>query len=282
MDTDTYKNLVAEVTQIPTGSKTIWAEKSKLCMMYIEFRNMDIIRHNLNNICNVYGGGDVSLAIVYSGDNEEVVKDTTKNWKNVRYMKMYHQNVDVNEYSRLLTSYQFWDKFSEFEHFLTNSLDSYIFKKIPEKFFNYDIVGGPCGHFYIPLNGRIMNICSTTCMCPRCQAGDHEFKAPNYIDTPIKFLMLNGGFYLRKVSSVKELCRIKPWSGEPDDVYFAISNLSRPSREEACEFGIQDFKYDGIPTGCHQIWLKHEETYVRSLFKNKIPTTDKYGQTRRN
>ena len=81
MDTDTYKNLVAEVTQIPTGSKTIWAEKSKLCMMYIEFRNMDIIRHNLNNICNVYGGGDVSLAIVYSGDNEEVVKDTTKTGK---------------------------------------------------------------------------------------------------------------------------------------------------------------------------------------------------------
>ena len=162
MDTDQYKKLVCDTTSVPLDSNTLWAKESKLCMMYIEFRNMDIIRHNLNNICNVYGGGDTSIAIVYSGDNEDIIMNTTKNWKNVIYMKMYEKNVDVNEYSRLLTSYDFWDKFSNFEYVLTNSWDSYIFKRIPDKFFNYDIVGGPCAHFYVQYQGRIINICSDT------------------------------------------------------------------------------------------------------------------------
>lgn len=271
MDTEQYKKLVSTVTPIPHESNTIWAKESKLCMMYIEFRNMDIIKYNLWNIANVYGGGDTSLVIVYSGDNEDVVMDTTKNWKNVIYMKMYEKNVDVNEYSRLLTSFDFWDRFSNFEHVLTNSWDSYIFKKVPEKFFKYDIVGGPCAHFYVHHQNRIINICSDKCVCPRCIEGDHPFKESNFINTPNKYFLFNGGFYMRNIKAVKELCLKKPWSGEPDDVYFAISDLSRPSREEAREFGVQDFKCDGTPVGCHQIWLKHDETYVRSLFqKNRF------------
>jgi hypothetical protein len=270
METHTYKELVSTFTSIPYKENTVWAETSKLCMMYIEFRNMDIIKHNLNNICNVYGGGDVSLAIVYSGDNEEIVKETTRGWTNVRYMKMYDNNVDVNEYSRLLTSYDFWDKFSEFEHVLTNSWDSYIFKRIPEKFFKYDIVGGPSAHFYVNYKGQIVNICADNCECPRCKEGEHPFKESNFITNPNKYFLFNGGFYLRKIDSIKKLCKEKPWSGEPDDVYFCISDLTRPSRQEAREFGVQDFKYNGIPVGCHQLWLKHDEVYVRKLFR----TTD--------
>ena len=147
----------------------------------------------------MYGGGDVSLAIVYSGDNEEIVKETTRGWTNVRYMKMYDNNVDVNEYSRLLTSYDFWDKFSEFEHVLTNSWDSYIFKRIPEKFFKYDIVGGPCAHFYVNYKGQIVNICADNCECPRCKEGEHPFKESNFITNPNKYFLFNGGFYLRKL-----------------------------------------------------------------------------------
>ena len=58
--------------------------------------------------------------------------------------------------------------------------------------------------------------------------------------------------------------------GEPDDVYFAISDLSRPSVEEASEFGVQDFRYDGVPVGCHQLWPKHPEEYIRQLFKRGV------------
>jgi glycosyltransferase involved in cell wall biosynthesis len=267
MDVKDYRALVSKVTKVPDASKTVWAKNSKLCMMYIEFRNMEIIRDNLNNVCNVYGGGDTALTIVYSGDNEKIVHETTRGWTNVTYMKMYEQNVPVEEYSRLLSSYEFWDKFSAFEHVLTNSWDSYIFRRIPEKFFEYDIVGGPCKHFYTEYHDRIVNICGEGCTCPRCENGDHIFKEQNFIRNPNNFFMFNGGFYLRKIDSVKALCKIKTWNGEPDDVYFALSGLSRPSRSEAREFGVQDFKYDSVPVGCHQIWIKHEEYYVRNLFR---------------
>lgn len=267
MDLTEYKKLVISKTPIPSSDKTIWAKKSKLCMLYVEFRYMDIIQHNLNNICNVYGGGDVSLVILHSGDNRDIIMETTKDWVDVKYIQAFEKNVPVTEYDKMFTSYEFWDKFSGFDHVLTNSWDSYIFKRIPDKFFKYDIVGGPCKHFYTKYRGQIINICGDGCTCPRCETGDHQFKEQNFISNPDNFFMFNGGFYLRKIESVKTLCKNKKWSGEPDDVYFALSNLIRPSREEAREFGVQDFKYNGVPVGCHQIWIKHEEYYVRNLFR---------------
>jgi hypothetical protein len=267
MDLHEYSELVKLKTKIPSYPKTIWAEKSKLCVMYVEFRHMDIIKHNLNNICNVYGGGEVCLVILYSGDNEKIVLETTKNWKNVKYKKMYENNIEYQEYSRLFTNLDFWDSLSEFEHVLLNSWDSYIFRKIPTKFLKYDIVGGLCAHFYVLLNGSIINICSHKCECERClKTPDHFLKSDNFIHWEPKWFLFNGGFMLRNVESAKKLCKTKKWSGEPDDVYFALSDLTRPTREESKEFGVQDFKYEGIPVGCHQIWLKHDKDYILKLF----------------
>ncbi len=266
MELEEYKELVSTYTKDPDVSKKTWAVSSKLCMLFVEFRHMDMIKHNLNNICNVYGGGETALVILYSGDNEDIIMETTKDWKNVIYRKMFDTNVTVKEYDRIFTSYDFWDSLSEFDYVLTNSWDSYIFKKIPDKFYKYDIVGGPCGHFFVPFEGRLMNICSNVCKCPRCLEYNHPFKESNFKDAPIKWILLNGGFFLRKVESAKNLCKIKQWSGEPDDVFFAVSDLTRPSKDEAREFGIQDYKYDGRPVGCHQLWIKHEREYVEKLF----------------
>ena len=180
MELEEYKELVSTYTKDPDVSKKTWAVSSKLCMLFVEFRHMDIIKHNLNNICNVYGGGETALVILYSGDNEDIIMETTKDWKNVIYRKMFDTNVTVKEYDRIFTSYDFWDSLSEFDYVLTNSWDSYIFKKIPDKFYKYDIVGGPCGHFFVPLEGRLMNICSNVCKCPRCLEYNHHFKESNF------------------------------------------------------------------------------------------------------
>ena len=64
--------------------------------------------------------------------------ETTKDWKNVIYRKMFDTNVTVKEYDRIFTSYDFWDSLSEFDYVLTNSWDSYIFKKIPDKFYKHE------------------------------------------------------------------------------------------------------------------------------------------------
>ncbi len=266
MDVEQYKELVIKSTKQPSIENTIYAKTSKLCMLFIEFRYMDIIKYNLWNIANVYGGGDVSLVIVHSGDNKDIIMETTKGWKNVRYLQEMEKNESVEAYDKLITSYDFWDKFSEFEHVLTNTWDSYIFRRIPDKFFKYDLVGSPCAHYYVPLENRYMNICSMQCKCERCIKYEHIYKDVNFKDYPKKYFLLNGGFYLRNVENSKNLCKIKKHNGEPDDVYYAISDLTRPSREEAREFGVQDFAYDGVPVGCHQIWLRNDEEYIRKLF----------------
>jgi len=266
MKLEDYKELVFTHTKQPKPENTTWAETSKLCMLFIEFRYMDILKYNLWNIANVYGGGDTTLVIVHSGDNKDIIMETTKDWKNVRYIQAMEKNDSVKAYDTLITSHDFWDQFSEFEHVLTNTWDSYIFKRIPEKFFNYDIVGSPCGHYYVILDNRIVNICHETCECPRCLQGDHPFKNKNFKDHPHKFFLFNGGFYLRNVESTKKLCLQKKHVGEPDDVYYAISDLTRPTRDEAREFGVQDFKYDGVPVGCHQIWLRQDDDYIYTSF----------------
>ncbi len=267
MNQETYFDLVIQSTPEPSPDSMRWATHSTLGLLFIEFRPMDIIKYNLWNIANVYGGGDTALTIVHSGENKDMIMETTKDWKNVRYVQAFENNKDVNTYSKLLASYAFWDTFSEFEYILINQWDSYIFKKIPEQFFEYDFVGAPTSHFYVPLNGGIMNICSLKCKCDRCIAGDHPYKENTFITHPNKIFMFNGGFSLRKVSTMKSMCKDKPWRGEPEDVYFMLSNISRPTRDLGRSFSVQDFKCEGVPVGCHQIWLCQGEDYIRNLFK---------------
>lgn len=267
MDVEEYTSLVSTHTKEPSTEKTSWAPRGKLCMMFAEFRDLEIITYNIWNLAHVYGGGDVGLTIVYSGLNEKRIKDATRGWEGVKYVKAFEGNISVDEYSKLFVSREFWEHFSTFEHVLTNQWDSYLFRKIPEKFFSYDFVGSPCGHFYILHDNRIINICSMTCECDRCKSGDHQLKESNFLNGPHKkWFMFNGGFSLRRVEAMKQLCQHKKYSGEPEDVYFMISELSRPTREEAKEFGIQDFTYDGIPVGCHQIWFGKDVEYIKKLF----------------
>lgn len=80
-------------TKEPPKEKTIWAKQSNLCMLFIEFRFMDILKYNLWNIANVYGGGDVCMTIAHSGDNKDIIYETTKDWKNVRYIQLYEKNI---------------------------------------------------------------------------------------------------------------------------------------------------------------------------------------------
>ena len=264
MNTEQYLKLISTSTKKPEKHKKEWSVNSNLCIMFIEFRHMDVLEHNLNNICNIYGGSDVSLTIVYGDENKEIIHNTTKDWKNVRYLKLFKDSISVDKFSLLLCTETFWTNFSNFEHVLICSWDSYLFKKIPEKFFKYDLVGSPCGHFYIERNNRIINICSIECNCERCLNGN-TLKIDDFICSNVKhWWMLNGGFSLRRVSSMISLCKSKPYRGEPEDVFYAISNLTRPTRFEAKQFGVQDYKHPDS-AGCHKIWMFHDEKYVKEM-----------------
>ena len=160
---DEYIDLVKEKTKNPENHKKIWKSDSYLCILFIEFRNLEIIPYNLKNLCNIYGGTDASLVIVHSSENKQKIMDITKDWVNVNYIQEFDGNITIKEYDKLITSSTFWEKFSKFEHVLTNTWDSYLFKKIPEKFFKFDYVGSPCNHIYCMRNNYITNVCGYGC-----------------------------------------------------------------------------------------------------------------------
>lgn len=266
MELNDYIKLVETYTKEPPKEKTKWSRNSKLCMLFSEFRNMDIIKYNLWNIANIYGGTDTSLVIIHSGDNKHIVEETTKDWENVKYINMFEHNISKDECDVLVIKSSFWkENFSEYEYVLTNTWDSYLFKKIPEKFFKYDMVGGLVAHYYIESGSTLYNICSNDCKCPRCNRGEHPFKHKYMKEYPNKKYLYNGGFFLRNVKSTIETCETTTWRGEPDDVYFSLSNMSKPPMEDALEFGVNHIKHPD-PVGCHQVWT-HGEEYVKSLFK---------------
>lgn len=266
MNLDDYVELVKTYTKEPTKEKLKWSKESNLCILFSEFRNMDIIKYNLWNIANVYGGQGVSLAIIYSGDNRHIVEETTKDWENVKYINMFERNIPKDQCDVLCINPAFWeDNFSEYEYVLTNTWDSYLFRKVPDKFFKYDMVGGLIAHYYIESNGSIYNICADDCKCPRCLNGEHPFRAKYFKDYPNKKYLYNGGFFLRNIEATLRTCKTKPWRGEPDDVYFSLSDMTKPPMEDVLEFSVNHFKHPD-PVGCHQVWT-HGEEYVRSLFK---------------
>lgn len=263
MNENEYIDLVKQRTQIPKN--TSFSKNGSLCLLYIEFRHLDIIPYNLNNICNVYGGKNVGLTIVHSTENKDLVYNSTKNWKNVKYVQALDHCGTLDIYNKLLASSEFWLNFKEFEYVLVNQWDSYLFREVSDKFLNFDYIGGTSDHIYCRRNNEIFNICGDTCGCGNCIRKQSTF---NYHPYDVIYNVGNGGFSLRKVEKMIELCNKKQYNGEPEDVYFCMSYLTQPSRLESSEFSVQDWKYDGIPVGCHKIWENQPREYILELFNH--------------
>lgn len=261
MFVDEYIDLIKK-TKKPINTK--WNPESKLCMLYVECRDMEIIPYNLYNICNIYGGTDAAMVIAYSEVNKKRIFETTSTWEGVKYLKISENESSIQEFNYIFTRVNFWKFFENYNHVLINAWDSYIFRQIPEKFFKYDYVGAPCGHSFVIRNNQVLNVCGDKCECGNCIRKDGEFEI---LETDKVIRMLNGGFSLRKVSAMIELTTKKQFRGEPEDVYFVLSDLTKPEPEECKEFSVDNIPYDGIPVGCHKIWVYNEEDYIRTLFQ---------------
>ena len=267
-----YKKLLEVHVPPPPVDKTVWVSDASLCILYAEFRPLDIIKYNLYNLCHVYGGSDTTLAIVHGRDNKDVIHEITKDWKNVKYVEMPYASVNIHMYNDMFRSFSFWDKFSAHTHVLTNQWDSYLFRRIPEKFFAYDFIGAPTGHTYVRTSRGFINICSDKCECERCLSYTHEFTESSYVLKPDekRFSMFNGGFSLRKVEAMKRITqkhKNENPAGMPEDIFFCLQeDIHKPDRMESVEFSVQSFPYDGIPVGSHKIWELGEH-YVRRLFR---------------
>jgi hypothetical protein len=234
----------------PQPNQKIWAQNpKKLTILFIESDRPEMSKYNLWNIAHVYGGTDVGLHIICSPRNLEAMREHTRDWTNV--VITWDTLNSREDFSRFVTSIDFYHRFVS-SHILVTSWDAYIFRKIDEKYFEYDYVGAP-------FLGSLMDPTSIV------QTSDLT-KGPR---------IGNGGFSLRKIKPCYEYSlqnQYKP--RHPDDVFLAFANLKVPSVRDAYDFSVECKLYDEtppiLPVGMHKIWDRRIST--------EIPETDFFGE----
>lgn len=263
MELDTYTNLVKEYTKPVT--KCNWGGKSnRLCVVYVEFRYLDIIPWNLYNLANVYGESGYDLVILCGGENVDIIQNTVKDWSGgLHIVKMFENNIDIPTYNRTFTDYNFYKLFEKYEYMLINQWDTYIFKQIPEKFYKYDYIGAPWGHTMVMRDGAVYTICGKGCGCGDCKNLTFEIR-----DSDRVIKIGNGGFSFRNIRKMMDVCKSPPFTGVNEDVLFSIACENVPDIETAKEFAVEHLQYEGVPVGCHQIWLFQSPEYIKGLFKS--------------
>lgn len=168
--------------------------------------------------------------------------------KNVKYINYEYSNRP--EYSNMCLSYQFYDMFSKYKYMLICQTDAWIFK---------DELLYWCskGYDYIGALGLFSEI------YPKLQGNWGDENVGNIYD--YKYLVMNGGFSLRNIKSMHDLCyihrdKLQNETFNEDCVLFwnYKDEFTIPPLEEAIKFSAENQTYafypkyyDKLPFGCH-------------------------------
>jgi hypothetical protein len=212
----------------PPPEKCVWStQRCRLALCIVEPRQHEWLAPVLYNAAHYYGGRDVSLYIFHGLNNREYVEDIVKDWEGVQMIGVNADNLPIPDYNWLLTRPHFWSTFDS-EYVLIFQTDSLCNKPIPEQLLDrgYEYNGAPW----------------------------------KWTPTRNGLRIGNGGFSLRLVKRMEEICVSDPYTDNriPEDVWFADRlHLGRvPSLEEARAFSMEHIWHDD-PIGCHQIWRFH-------------------------
>lgn len=241
--------LLLEKIPEPSIKRTVWKDPQhgeRLGVCLIEFRQHTFLKAVLHNMCNVYGGGDTCIYIVHGTANEEFIKNIVKDWTNVKMIRYEHPNVTIDKYNDILTSVEFYNHFAT-EFVLIFQTDSLIRKEIPEEFFQYKYVGAP----WIGYPNDFQND-------PTKVVGNKRVG--------------NGGFSLRHVAKMKEVCAKYVYKNDMNEDVFITNRLSNadiPSVEKAKEFAVE-WVYYPDPVGLHHVYTIFTFDVVREWFTTII------------
>lgn len=233
-----YWDSILQRIRQPSLEKTVWElpSNAKLSLTIVEPRSINDLKCILWNMAHVYGGTNTALYIFHGTKNETFVKEVCKDWTNVQFIQLGIQNLTWKDYSYKLTTTEFW-KSIETQFTLIMQNDSLLFRKIPEKFFQYDFVGAP-------LKDGNPNI-----------------------------FFQNGGFSLRNVERMVEITTEAkpeyPLNSNGEDIYFAcrIPKEKKPSFLDSTEFSVE-FYFRKNPVGCHKPWPYNSIENLKCILDN--------------
>ena len=196
---------------------------------------------------------------------------------------------NINGYNKLMLSYNFYERFKQYEFMLIYQLDAYVFsdKLLEWCNKNYDYVGSPIvGEFYeneFSYNFRVGNGgFSLRKIDTFIRAFEHKKRLLsskelimryNVLKKPLKRIPL---FFLMFIGWRNSFSyHIKKWKYNEDDFWSSFLDnttysLKKPSFQESFEFAFERFPSNlfqitgKLPFGCHA-WEKYEyETFWRN------------------
>lgn len=233
-----FKNLyfdkLKHIKLVNTNINWVYNPSILTCCI-IEPRIIDTLPGILHNIANIYGNKGVGLTIYHGNNNIEYIKTITESWKNVIYKNLNIDNLERNNYSYLLTQKGFYKNFTS-SHVLIFQSDSYIFRKIPDYYFQFDYIGAP---WVIPKG----NGCG------------------------------NGGTSLRNVATMIRICGING-SDQHEDLFFSKTNIKVCTNHENHKAFSTEGIFHPNPVCCHQPYysmndIKKTNDYFKFLEKIK-------------
>jgi hypothetical protein len=210
--------------------------------VFIEFREFPHIEFTIRNtICKI--GNKFSHTVVCGNLNYNFVKKICDSISsNIKIIKLNYNNVSVDEYSKLLTSIDFWNNFTG-NKILIYQDDSCIFKSNIFDFVKWDYIGAPWSNNVnnapIPVGNGGLSLRTKQCM----------------IDVINKIKLEDTTFNQWTINYVNKM-NLKVF---PEDVYFTLNmqkyNIGKVADIESAKLFSSESIYNPNSFGGHQYWL---------------------------
>ena len=249
--THEYYNMVSKIPYPYGNDLPIFNTQGKLIIALFEFRPLEDIHSVINAVLQVYNSFEIGLAIVYGKNNKDFIEAKYEKWKNIVLVNTGDGNHNALTYSNRLMSPELWERFKNWSHVLVYQCDALLLRKIPEVYFTYDYIGAPW---------------------PK---GTKHWKLGG-----------NGGFSLRKVSSMIKVC--EPFRNKTldelkcplnhEDGWFCRQSTFKyidviKDEELHREFAIEQL-FSENPVGLHKVycWTRNPENWEKIVtnINNKL------------
>lgn len=176
---------------------------------------------------------DWPIFIWHGTDNEDYVRNITKDMSDVHFISLKRENLTLSHYNKLLTNPKFYQTLIDYTYVLIFQTDSLIFPFSPytiEDFLGFDYVGAPWRYFD---------------------------------DTNLGG---NGGLSLRHIPNMIRLLSKHPYTGkQAEDVYIcSLPGIHLPPRSVSERFSIESIEHP-CPFGTHKPWWNFNPKQLADL-----------------
>lgn len=117
---------------------------TKFCVI-MEFRSIPVLISVIKNFMYLLKNKGWGLIIYHGVKNEDFLKQSLVNWKNIYFIRTMKENIIPEFYSDVLCETPFWKTLLKMgcEHALIFQIDTVLLKDTVDEFLEYDYIGAP-------------------------------------------------------------------------------------------------------------------------------------------